>query len=190
LQERRFKIDPDISQAKTLDTDFYTDPSVYRESKEKIFSKSWQFVGDKNLVSKPGSCYPFTMFENYLDEPLLLLKDAGGKVRCLSNVCTHRGTVLIGQPCQVTNLRCRYHGRQFRLDGSFLSMPEFKEVKSFPTKEDDLKNLPLYEWGPLLFCSLDAGADPKNTFRQCGIGSTGFLWMNLFLNRNCLRNTL
>jgi choline monooxygenase len=71
----RFQIDPDISQAKTLDTDFYTDPSVYQESKEKIFSKSWQLVGDKDLVSKPGTCYPFTILENYLDEPMLLVKD-------------------------------------------------------------------------------------------------------------------
>jgi choline monooxygenase len=161
----RFQIDPDISHATTLDTDFYTDPSVYEEGKEKIFSKSWQFIGDQDLVSKPGKCYPFTMLENYLDEPLLLVKDAGGQVRCLSNVCTHRGTVLVGHACQTTNLRCRYHGRQFRLDGSFLSMPEFKEVKSFPTKEDDLKQLPLYTWGPLLFCSLDANADPRKYFQ-------------------------
>ncbi|HEY2350145.1 MAG TPA: aromatic ring-hydroxylating dioxygenase subunit alpha, partial [Puia sp.] len=160
----RFQINPDISLAKTLDTDFYTDPAVYTDSREKIFSKSWQFIGDKNLVSKPGICYPFTLLENYLDEPLLLIKDADGQVRCLSNVCTHRGTVLIGQACQVTHLRCRYHGRQFRLDGSFLSMPEFREVKNFPTKEDDLKRLPLHEWGPLLFGSLDLNADPKRYF--------------------------
>jgi choline monooxygenase len=165
LQKPRFEIDPDISKAKTLNTDFYTNPSVYQESKEKIFPKSWQFIGDKDLVAKPGSCYPFILLENFLDEPLLLVKDLAGEVRCLSNVCTHRGTVLIGEACQATNLRCRYHGRQFRLDGSFLSMPEFKEVKNFPTKEDDLKQLPLYSWGPLLFCSLDDSADPKKYFQ-------------------------
>jgi len=165
LQKRHFEIDPDISQAKTLDTDFYTDPSVYTESREKIFSESWHFIGDKSLVSKPGTCYPFTLLEGYLNEPLLLAKDAAEQVRCLSNVCTHRGTVLIGKACQVTNLRCRYHGRQFRLDGSFLSMPEFKEVKNFPTKEDDLKQLPLYSWGPLLFTSLNSNADPKKYFQ-------------------------
>jgi choline monooxygenase len=102
--------------------------------------------------------------ENFLDEPLLLVKDITGQVRCLSNVCTHRGTVLIGKACESTNLRCRYHGRQFRLDGTFLSMPEFKEVKDFPTEEDNLKQLPLYRWGPLIFCSPDTHADPKRYF--------------------------
>jgi choline monooxygenase len=44
-------------------------------------------------------------------------------------------------------------------------MPEFKEVKNFPTNEDDLKKLPLYSWGPLLFTSLNANADPKKYFQ-------------------------
>ena len=43
-------------------------------------------------------------------------------------------------------------------------MPEFKEVKNFPTKDDDLKQLPLFSWGPLLFCSPDTNADPKKYF--------------------------
>jgi choline monooxygenase len=161
----RFKIDPEISQANTLCTDFYTDPIIFEDSRQKIFSKSWQLVADVNRISQPGSCYPFTLLENYLDEPLLLTRDAGGEIHCLSNVCTHRGTILIGQPCQAVNLRCRYHGRQFRLDGSFLSMPEFKEVKNFPTKEDDLTKLPLHQWGPLLFTSLDSNTDLKIYFQ-------------------------
>jgi choline monooxygenase len=51
----RFQIDPDISKAHTLQTDFYTDQSVFEQARLKIFSNSWQFIGDKNLVSQPGS---------------------------------------------------------------------------------------------------------------------------------------
>ena len=161
----RFQIDPDISKAHTLNTDFYTDPSVFEECKDKIFSKSWQYIGDASQVKTAGSCYPFTLLENYLNEPLLLTKDSNQQVYCLSNVCTHRGTVLIGEACQAVNMRCRYHGRQFRLDGTFLSMPEFKEVKDFPSKADDLTRLPLLEWGPWLFTSLDKQADPIKYFQ-------------------------
>jgi choline monooxygenase len=160
----RFHIDPDISKAKTLHTDFYTNPDLFDESREKIFVKSWQYIGNETLVSQPGSCYPFSLLENYLNEPLLLTKDAGQQVYCLSNVCTHRGTTLVGEACQTANLKCRYHGRQFRLDGTFLSMPEFKEVKNFPSRNDDLTRLPLYAWGPWLFTSLDLKADPEKYF--------------------------
>ena len=162
---RRFYIDPDISKAKTLHTDFYTDPAQFEKSRGRIFAKSWQYIGDRNLVSQPGSCYPFTLLENFLDEPLLLTRDSTNKMYCLSNVCTHRGTVLVGETCQVAHLRCRYHGRQFRLDGHFVSMPEFREVQDFPTERDNLPRMPLHEWGPWLFTSTGGGTGKEKYFQ-------------------------
>jgi choline monooxygenase len=160
----RFWVDSDISVAKTLHTDFYTDPELYLTSRRKIFADGWQFIGDAKLVGKPGSCYPLTLLDQFLDEPLLLTRDVKGQVYCLSNVCTHRGTTVVAEPCQAVNLRCRYHGRQFRLDGKFISMPEFKEVKNFPSGEDDLTQLPVFGWGSLLFTSLNTNADPAKYF--------------------------
>jgi len=151
----RFFVDPDISKAKTIDTSVYTSPEVFAEIKEKIFSCSWQFIGSDDLVKEKGSCHPFTLLENYLNEPLLLTKDENEKINCLSNVCTHRGNILINDPCQTANLRCKYHGRLFHLDGKFKSMPEFKEVKDFPSPDDDLKQLPLFSWKKFLFTTLD-----------------------------------
>ena len=160
----RFYIEPDIALAKTLNTAFYTDPELFGISRKKIFQRSWQFIGDESLVAQQGSCFPFTLLEEFLDEPLLLTKDRD-QINCLSNVCTHRGTTLVGAACQSSHIRCRYHGRQFRLDGSFLSMPEFKEVKNFPTPADNLTRLPLHRWGRLLFTSLDLKADSKKYFQ-------------------------
>ncbi len=149
-----FEIDPDISLAKTIPTRFYTDPSFFESGKEKIFFPSWQFVGSTSLISEPGSCYPFIFLDPHINEPLLLAKNQENKISCLSNVCTHRGNLLVKDACTVSHIRCRYHGRIFDLDGKFRSMPEFKEVKNFPSAEDDLHKLPLFQWGNLLFCSL------------------------------------
>lgn len=154
----RFSIDPDITKARTPDTGFYTDPVLFQQSKEKLFSASWQFIGDADQVKAPGDALPITLLENYLDEPLVLVRDKEDKLHLLSNVCTHRGNILVGEPCKITNLRCRYHGRQFHLDGRFLSMPEFKEVKDFPSKQDDLVSPPLFQWGKWLFTSLNGEA--------------------------------
>jgi len=52
-------------------------------------------------------------------------------------------------------LRCRYHGRRFAMDGSFVSMPEFDGAERFPSPADDLPRLPLHRWGPLLFTGID-----------------------------------
>jgi choline monooxygenase len=149
----KFFVDPDISVAKTLHTDFYTDPTLFEESKEKLFASSWQFVGDTGLVSQQGSIYPFTLLKDFMNEPLMLTRNKENEVSCLSNVCTHRGNILAEKPYTSAHIRCRYHGRVFSIDGKFQSMPEFKEVKNFPCDDDNLHKLKLYNWGNLLFAN-------------------------------------
>lgn len=149
-----FFIDADIAKAKTIHKDFYTQPIFYEQAKEKIFAPSWQFIGDADKVKETGDAYPFTLLEHYLNEPLVLTKDKQSEIYCLSNVCTHRGNLMVYEPCKLNQLKCRYHGRLFRLDGKFISMPEFKEVENFPTEDDDLHQLPVFKWGKLLFASL------------------------------------
>ncbi|MDP4151533.1 MAG: aromatic ring-hydroxylating dioxygenase subunit alpha [Bacteroidota bacterium] len=156
----RFDIDPDIAKARTPDTAFYTDPQLFREAKEKLFAPSWQFVGDTDQVRQPGDMVPFTLLADYLDEPLLLVRDQGNALHLLSNVCTHRGNILVHEPCSSPHIRCRYHGRQFHPDGKFRSMPEFKEVLDFPSPADDLARLPLFQWGKWLFTSPGLSSDP------------------------------
>src|SRR4051812_17421742 len=111
---KQFFVDPDISKAKTIDSSIYNSPQVFDELKEKIFSSCWQFIGNTSLVTENNNCYPFVLLENYLSEPLLLTKDEEGITRCLSNVCTHRGNLLIYESCKTNNLRCKYHGRLFQ----------------------------------------------------------------------------
>ncbi len=153
----KFFIDADISKAKTLSTEYYTSAECLEISKEKIFAPSWQFIGDTDRVKDDGSAYPFILLEHYLNEPLLLTRDKNGQFYCMSNVCTHRGNLVVYEACKLSQLRCKYHGRLFGLDGNFISMPEFKEVQNFPTQEDNLTQLPLFNWGKLLFTNLQPG---------------------------------
>jgi len=161
-----FFVDPNIARAKTLDTSFYTSAAVFEQCREKIFAPSWQFIGHQGLVKENGDVYPFTLLPGYLDEPLLLTKNTAGQVNLLSNVCTHRGNLVADKPCRLNSLKCRYHGRKFDLDGRFLSMPEFKEVEDFPSKNDDLHQLQLFNWGQFLFTSLDSKYPHKLFFRD------------------------
>jgi choline monooxygenase len=146
-----FTIDPDIRRARTLSSDFYTDEGYFAASKEKIFARSWQLVGRMQDVE---GLKPVTLLPGFLDEPILLSRN-GVTVSCLSNVCTHRGKVLIEEPCAANLIRCSYHGRRFDLNGKFLSMPEFSGVESFPTAADDLSKIPIAERGGFAFASVD-----------------------------------
>jgi choline monooxygenase len=162
----KFKVEEDIAKAKTISTSVYTSEEVFQASKEKIFASSWQFIGSTDLLPEKSTCYPLTLLENYLDEPLLLTRDENNEIRSLSNVCTHRGNLLIYEPCKSLNLRCKYHGRMFNLDGSFKSMPEFKEVENFPSKDDDLHRTELFQWGKWLFTCLNKIHEPATYFKD------------------------
>lgn len=162
----KLSIDPNITKAKTLSTEFYLSQEYYELSKEKIFARSWQFIGDLDLVKDRGWVTPVNLLENFLTEPLLLSRDKENQLHCLSNVCTHRGNLLVEKRCKLNDIRCKYHGRRFGLNGEFLSMPEFKEVQDFPTSADNLHHLPIHQWGKWLFTSLDSQLQAEPFFAE------------------------
>ena len=153
--KKQLHIHEDIRKAATLPAAFYRDSEQFETVKERIFARSWQWVADGNVIEKPQQVYPFTFLEGVLDEPLLLTCDKQGKAHCLSNVCTHRGKIIVEKAGTNKLLSCGYHGRCFHLDGAFKSMPEFKEVENFPTKADNLHAIPLEQWMNMFFISLD-----------------------------------
>ena len=152
--KNKFIVNSNIEQAYTLPARFYQDETVYQNVKEKVLLPSWQLVATTDDLPKNGSLYPFTLLEGSLDEPLLLTRDNNGIIHCLSNVCTHRGKVLVEAPMKKNGISCGYHGRCFHLDGRFKSMPEFKETLNFPTAEDHLPKVEFATWGKFIFASL------------------------------------
>ena len=155
MNDARVQIDPDITRAETLPASFYADPDWFARTRDRVFARSWQLVGDTDQLRAPGQVVPVTLLEGCLDEPLVVTRDASDALHCLSNVCTHRGMLVCEAPGVEGALRCRYHGRRFALDGRFLSMPEFDGVCDFPRPSDDLPRVALGCWGKLLFASLD-----------------------------------
>ncbi len=146
-----FDINPDIRQAHTLASDFYTDEKYFEQSKEKIFARSWQFLG---AADEAKNLQPHTILEGFLDEQVLISR-AENDLHCFSNVCTHRGSILIEKDCAENGIRCRYHGRRFDLRGKFLSMPEFEQTENFPGERDDLPHVPFGVWENFTFASIN-----------------------------------
>lgn len=81
-----------------------------------------------------------------MDEPILLVRGSNDQLNCMSNVCTHRGNILVEHACSENQIRCRYHGRRFELSGKFKQMPEFEDVACFPSEKDDLRKVPFGVW--------------------------------------------
>ena len=158
-----YAVDADITGAATLPGSFYSDATAFALLRDRVFARSWQWLGTLDDVAHPESLAPRTLLPGYLDEPLLLTRDGAGELRCLSNVCTHRGNLLVREPCRGKQIRCGYHSRRFELDGRMTFMPEFKEAKGFPSPADDLPRLPFAEWAGQAFVALDT-AVPFDAF--------------------------
>jgi choline monooxygenase len=150
-----FEIDPDIRKASTLPSRFYTEKRYFEISKEKIFARCWHLLGRRGELQ---TLQPMVILPGFLDEPVLI-SQTDNDLYCLSNVCTHRGKILIERACSAALIRCAYHGRRFSLDGKFLSMPEFDAVLDFPSAVDDLYRYDLAERSGFLFASIDPMAD-------------------------------
>ncbi|WP_018466224.1 aromatic ring-hydroxylating oxygenase subunit alpha [Calidithermus timidus] len=144
----KLDVHPDISEASTLPAAFYKSAEFYERSKEKIFARSWQWVGDTDELKAPGTVKPLTLLEGCLDEPIVITRDYDDRLHVLSNVCTHRGMLVAESGDQNARyLRCRYHGRRFGMDGCFQAMPEFEGVRNFPSEKDNLPRIPFALWG-------------------------------------------
>lgn len=147
-------ISDDIRHAHTLPAAFYRSEQEFNLSAERIFAASWQWVAEASVADSPLQVWPFTLLPGVLNEPLIFSCDANGHTHCLSNVCTHRGKIIVEKAGKHRLLSCGYHGRCFGLDGKFRSMPEFNETANFPTPADNLTPISFASWLGLLFVSL------------------------------------
>ena len=156
------EIDLDITKSGTLDGKFYTSEDCFKDTLENIFARNWQFITDDNKLKKNRDTYPFQFLGDLLPESLLLINNEG-KINCLSNVCTHRGNILIDKPCRIKkHITCGYHGKQFDTYGKFKFMPKTKGMKNFPSESDNLTVVSAAKWRQFIFASLA----PKINFKE------------------------
>jgi choline monooxygenase len=152
-----FNINPEISKASTLPTEFYLDHKYFDFCLNNIFPDSWQLITDIKTIEN-NNIYPFTFFPSTINEPLILINNQN-KTKCFSNVCTHRAHLVVDKPCNKNKLRCMYHGRTFNLDGSFNYMPGFENAQDFPTEKENLQTVPVINWKNFIWASLKGNID-------------------------------
>ena len=70
-----------------LDRSIFSEQAVYDDEMEKIFGRAWLMIGHESLV--PGTD---DFFHTYMGEdPVILTRDAEGRLHALLNMCRHRG---------------------------------------------------------------------------------------------------
>jgi len=148
-------VNNDIEVSSTLSSKFYSSQDIFNEVVENIFVTSWHLISDDSYFVEENYAFPFLLMDEVLPEPLFLVKNKNG-IECFSNVCTHRGNILIKKHGKIKKtISCNYHGRTFDNMGNFLFMPCTERMKNFPTKRDNLPKISTSKWNQFIFTSLN-----------------------------------
>ena len=70
--EPDYAVHEDIARARTLDRAFYRDPAAWDAVRERVFARTWQWLGGLADVAPPGSLAPRDLLPGLV--PLLLCK--------------------------------------------------------------------------------------------------------------------
>jgi len=145
-----------VDATRSLQWSWYTDPAVLQLEQERIFRRSWQYVGHADEVAEPGS-FSATRAAHV---PVVLVRDEEGMLRAFLNVCRHRGSIVCDGSGKRTTLQCPYHAWTYGLDGKLLSAPRAGREGGIDTDELGLVPLLLETWGPFVFVNPDPDAAP------------------------------
>jgi len=131
---------------------WYSDGGVWEREQERIFARSWQYVGHTGMVSRGGDFFASKAGR----VPVAVVRAKDGETRAFVNVCRHRGSTVVEGAGNRKTLQCPYHAWTYGLDGRLLAAPR----ADFDLGGVALEPVRLDRWGPFLFVNVDTEAEP------------------------------
>lgn len=99
----------------------HTCPEIFELELQRIFYRTWVYVGHESEVPKPGD-YRTTVIGR---QPVILSRDEDGRLHVVLNRCMHRGAVVCRSERGHSNhFRCPYHNWVYRNDGTLVGMAQ------------------------------------------------------------------
>ena len=96
----------------------FTSNAIYRMELDRIFDRSWIYLGHESEISAPGQY----VTRRLGSAPVILVRTGDGEVRALLNSCRHRGTKLCrGDAGRASTFVCPYHGWSYENNGKLLT---------------------------------------------------------------------
>ena len=133
----------------------YTQGDPFQQEKRAVFGTAWLPLCHVAQLPANGDFCAQTVG----GWPLFALRGADGGVRAFRNVCRHQGMQVVDKPNgNCTELRCRFHGWTYDLEGRFASAPAPVAPADTSAGTNDLTELPSATHRGLVFCTLDDAA--------------------------------
>jgi phenylpropionate dioxygenase-like ring-hydroxylating dioxygenase large terminal subunit len=136
----------------------YTSQAFFDLEMEKMWRKVWQYVCREDEVADPGDYKVYDIGRH----SLVVVRADDGSLRAYHNSCLHRGTKLKDSRTSGWSgeLRCRYHGWTWDLDGALKEVPCAWEFPHLDYAANRLPRARAEAWNGLVFVNLDRDAPP------------------------------
>lgn len=163
LHDRLLEVQEGLARG-TLPQWVLTDPAVFQLEVQRIFARSWYFLGHESELPLPGDY----VTRWYVNDPILLTRDKDGRLRGFLNSCMHRGTMLCtADSGNRKSFTCPYHGWTYSLDGELIGVVADDKVYGSEMNKAEwaLRPVPrLATYHGLIFASLDSDAQELTDF--------------------------
>ena len=140
-----------------LDRRIFSDRDIYQEELEKIFGRAWLMIGHESLVPQVND-----FFHTYMGEdPVILTRDAKGKLHAFLNMCRHRGSRIVRADIgNAKSFVCTYHGWTYSNEGGLEYVPGEEEAYygALDRSRFSLVEARVETYAGIVFANWDAGA--------------------------------
>jgi phenylpropionate dioxygenase-like ring-hydroxylating dioxygenase large terminal subunit len=104
-----------------VDRRAYCSPEVFQLEMERVFNRGWLYLGHESEVPQPNDFVTRTI----LGRPLILCRDAEGKLHAFINSCRHRGAeVCRAERGNAKQFTCFYHAWSYSTAGQLVAVPD------------------------------------------------------------------
>lgn len=108
-----------------IPANIYSDEEVFELEKERVFGRAWMFLAHESEILEPGDY----VVRRILDDSFIVVRDDGGQVRVLFNMCLHRGMqVCRAELGNASFFRCPYHAWTYKNTGQLNGVPHHKDA--------------------------------------------------------------
>ena len=157
---------PSLSEARGLPARAYTSEGFFALERRRLFPRTWTGVAFDSDVPEPGDALPSSV----AGVPIIVVRDESGEVRAFHNVCRHRATQVLTEPCRgLRQLQCPYHAWTYGLDGALLATPFWDGTAKTAKQPVDAASNGLVPvraevWNHVIFVNLAENAAPLEEY--------------------------
>ncbi len=153
----RFAEDIALPRAETrIPTGRYTSPAFARREAERLWKQVWQMACRAEDIPAAGDYIEYTVG----DQSFLVVRGDDGTIRAFANACRHRGNTLRTGAGHCSQIRCRYHGWAWALDGRLADIPDRHLTVEVADDDYRLAEAAVGEWAGFVFLHPDRRSAP------------------------------